>query len=97
MRNRVRVWKLYSFRRGNLLVNIAYVDIETYRNHLKNKPVSVKKRGKQVIIGLRKAQALTVKCPVCIMFFQRMLNGLAEKSPFDKGKSLILKENNLSI
>ena len=46
------------FGEDTLLANIGYVDVETYRNHLKGKPVSVKKKGKQVIVGLRKDSSI---------------------------------------
>jgi len=85
-RHYVENFKEY-FNKETLLSNIRYVDLETYRNHLKKKLT----KGK------------TIRTPASINREMSCLHHIftkagewemTEQSPFEKGKSLILKENN---
>jgi len=69
------------------LVNIRYVDLETYRNHLKQKLTK-----KKTI----RADATVNREMSCLhhIFTKAVEWELIERNPFDRGKSLILKENN---
>lgn len=75
------------FGESNLLENIRYVDIETYRNHL---------RGKLTQHGTVRTDASTNKEMSCLRHILKKAAEweMIEQSPFNKGKSLILKENN---
>jgi integrase len=69
------------------LSNIRYVDVETYRNHLRQK---LTKSG-----SFRKEASIN-RAMACL---SHILNkavewDMMERSPFDRGKSLLLKENN---
>jgi integrase len=78
------------FGKGTLLSNIRYVDLETYRNHLKTK-LTVKER--------LRADATVNREMACLHHaFAKIAEwDMIEKSPFEKGKSLLLKENNQRI
>jgi len=75
------------FGDDTLLANIRYVNIETYRNHLKTKLTRHKKVRTDASINRQMS---------CLrhMFRKGVEWELIDKSPFDKGKSLQLKENN---
>ncbi len=75
------------FGDATLLANIRYVDVETYRNHLKAKPTQHK---------TIRADASVNREMSCLrhLFKKAVEWDMIEKSPFDKGNSLILKENN---
>jgi integrase len=75
------------FGKTTLLANIGYVDLETYRNHL---------RGKKTRSGTERKPASINREMSCLhhLFDKAVQWDLIDKSPFDGGKSLILKENN---
>jgi integrase len=75
------------FGECTLIANIRYVNLETYRNHLKRKPT---KHG-----HLRKDSSINREMSCLHHLFQKAVEWeLIEQSPFGRGKSLILKENN---
>jgi integrase len=76
-----------QFGADTKLANIRYVDLETYRNYLRQQPI--------------KGGALTTVASVnremsCIhhLFSKGVEWEMIERSPFDRGKPLLLKENN---
>jgi integrase len=70
-----------------LLSNIRYLHLETYRNHLKQKPTIYK--------AIRKDSSINREMSCLRHLFAKAVEWeMIEQSPFDKGKSLILKENN---
>ncbi len=92
-----RSWETYKkygiesieeyFGRDRCLSEIRYIDIETYQNHLRKK---LTKSG-----TIRKEASINREMAI----LRHMLNkavewDMMEKSPFDRGKSLQLKENN---
>jgi integrase len=72
------------------LASIKYVDLETYRNSLRSKPT---KRGKI------RTDAAVNRVMACLhhVFTKAVEWEMLGQSPFDRGKSLILKENNRRI
>ena len=75
------------FGKDTRLANIRFVDIETYRNHLKQKPV---KSG-----TLRKESTINREMSCLHHIFDKAVEWeMVEQSPFNRGKSLRLKENN---
>jgi integrase len=83
------------FGKDTLLANIRYVDLETYRNHLRQKPITIKKGDKVIIKGLRTDAAANREMSCLHHIFTKAVEWeLMEQSPFDKGRSLMLKENN---
>lgn len=75
------------FGKDTLLENIRYVGLETYRNFLRRKPTKN---------GSLRADASVNREMSCLhhIFTKAVEWEMIEKSPFDKGKSLLLKENN---
>lgn len=75
------------FGEETLLSNIRYLNLETYRNHLKDS-LTVNKT-------IRKDASIN-RAMSCLrhIFAKAVEWEMIEQSPFDKGKSLILKENN---
>jgi len=75
------------FGEKTLLSNIRFVDLETYRNHLRDS-LTVKRT-------IRKDASVN-RAMSCLrhIFSKAVKWELIEQSPFDKGKSPILKENN---
>ena len=75
------------FGEDTLLANIRYMDIELYRNHLRQKIT----KNKTI-----RTDAATNREMSCLhhLFTKAVEWEMMEQSPFDKGKSLILKENN---
>jgi integrase len=66
---------------------IRYVDLETYRNHLRQKPT---KNG-----GMRTVASVNREISCLHHLFTKAVEWeMIERSPFDKGKSLLMKENN---
>lgn len=91
-------WKKYClenfkdyFGEDILLANIGYVDLETYRNHLRQKPTN---RGDTI-----RTDASVNREMSCLrhIFKKAVEWEMVEASPFDKGGSLLLKENNERI
>jgi integrase len=83
------------FGQDTLLANIRYVSLETYRNHLRQKPITIKKGGKEIIKGLRTDAAVNREMSCLHHIFTKAVEWeMIEQSPFDRGKSLRLKENN---
>jgi len=87
-------WKKFCFENfkkyfgeDTRLANIRYVHLETYRNHLRNKLT----RHKTV-----RTDASVNREMSCLhhIFTKAIEWEMVEKNPFDRGKSLILKENN---
>lgn len=87
-------WKKFCLRNfkdyfgeDTLLANIRYADVETYRNRLMQKPT---RSGK-----IRSVAAINREMGVLRHLFRKAVEWeMIEKSPFDMGKSLQLKENN---
>ena len=75
------------FGGSTLLANIRYMNLETYRNHLREKIT----KNKTI-----RADATINREMSCLrhIFRKAVEWEMIEQSPFDKGKSLILKENN---
>jgi integrase len=87
-------WKKYCldnfkdhFGQDSKLANIRYVDLETYRNHLRKKPT--RKETFRTDASVNREMS-------CLhhIFSKAVEWEMVEQSPFDKGKSLLLKENN---
>jgi len=78
---------LNYFGKETLLSNIRFIDLETYRNHLKDS-LTVNKT-------IRKHASIN-RAMSCLrhMFAKAVEWDMIEQNPFSKGKSLILKENN---
>ena len=75
------------FGEDTKLTGIRYVDLETYRNHLKTK---LTKNG-----TIRKDSTVNREMSCLHHIFTKAVEwDMMELNPFDKGKSLILKENN---
>jgi len=76
------------FGEDNRLSNIKYVDIETYRNHLRN--------NKLTKHGTIRKEATVNREISCLrhMFTKAVEWEMMEINPFEKGKCLIMKENN---
>lgn len=78
------------FGKDTLLVNIRYLNLESYRNHLKQKITRNKTIRSDATVNRE------MSCLHHIMTKAVEWEKL-ESSPFDKGKSLILKENNMRM
>ena len=75
------------FGEDTRLSNIRYVDLETYRNHLRRKPTWWG--------GLRSNSAINREMSCLHHIFSKAVEWeMVERSPFDRGKPLWLKENN---
>jgi integrase len=75
------------FGESTLLANIQYVDVETYRNHLKEKITKNK--------TIRKDSTINREMSCLRHIFRKAVEwDMVERSPFERGKSLMLKENN---
>jgi len=89
-----RSWKKFCFvnfknyfGEDTRLVNIRYVDLETYRNHLRQK---LNQHGK-----IRATASVNREISCFHHVFTKGVEwDLLERNPFDKGKSLLMKENN---
>jgi len=75
------------FGERTLLARIKYVHLETYRNHLRCKPTKY---------GSPRADATVNREMSCLhhLFSKAFEWEMIEQSPFDRGRSLMLKENN---
>ena len=83
------------FGADTLLDNIRFVHLETYRNTLKSKPVTIKREKVKIVRGLRKDASVNRELACLHHLFKKAVEWqLLERSPFDRGRSLILKENN---
>ena len=89
-----KTWKRFCivkfkdyFGEDTRLDNIRYVDLETYRNHLKQMPNQH---------GRVRATASVNREMSCLhhIFIKAIEWEMMERNPFDKGKSLLMKENN---
>ncbi|MBW1778552.1 MAG: site-specific integrase [Deltaproteobacteria bacterium] len=82
----LRNFKEY-FGKDTLLANIGYANLETYRNHL---------RRSLTRNGTIRTEASTNREISCLhhLFEKAVEWEMVEQSPFKKGRSLILKENN---
>lgn len=75
------------FGKDTRLSDIRYVDLETYRNRLRNKPA---KHG-----GFRADSSVNKEMSCLHHIFNKAVEWeMAESNPFDRGKTLLLKENN---
>lgn len=75
------------FGEGTLLANIRYVDLETYRNNLRRTPTQ---HG-----AVRKDGTVNREMSCLHHLFTKAVEWeMMERNPFDKGKTLLLKENN---
>lgn len=94
-----------KFGQNALLSNIRYVDLETYKTDLSNKPVykmvakTVKGQRKVVREARGRKEATINREMSCIrhMFKKAVQWEMIEQSPFDRGQSLLLKENNARL
>lgn len=83
------------FGPGTLLDNIRFIHLETYRNNLKMKPVTIKRGGAVIVRGFRKDASINREIACLHHLFKKAVEWqLLERSPFDRGRSLIVKENN---
>lgn len=75
------------FGEDTRLANIRYVDLETYRNHLRQKPTRH---------GTLRATASVNREIACVrhLFTKALEWEMAEENPFTKGKALVVKANN---
>ena len=75
------------FGKKTLLSKIRYVDLETYRNHLRRKPTKFGRIRKDATVNREMS---------CLhhLFSKAFEWEMVEQSPFERGKSLMLKENN---
>jgi len=69
------------------LANIRYVDLETYRNHLRQQPI---RSGALITVASVNRE---MSC-IHHLFSKGVEWEMIERNPFDRGKSLRLKENN---
>ena len=78
------------FGENTLLANIRYVDLETYRNRLKQKPT---------FYGTVRRESTVNREMSCLhhLFTKAVEWDMIEQNPFGKGKSLLLKENNTRL
>ena len=78
------------FGKDTLLANIRYVNLETYRNHLRKKPTKH---------GTIRSDASVNREMSCLhhIFSKAVEWEMMERSPFDRGKTLLLKENNTRL
>jgi integrase len=75
------------FGNETLLANIKYVELESYRNHLRRKTT---KSG-----GLRTVATINREMACLHHIFQKAAEWeMIERNPFNRGKSLLTKENN---
>jgi len=75
------------FGKATRIDNIRYVDLETYRNHLKQIP-NQHRRIRAIASVNREMSCLHH------IFIKGIEWEMMERNPFDKGKSLLMKENN---
>jgi len=89
-----KTWKAYChenfkehFGENTLLVNISYMDLETYRNHLRQKPTKN---------GTVREDATVNREMACLrhLFTKAKEWKMIKEHPFEDGKSLQLKEDN---
>jgi integrase len=86
------------FGEGTLLDNIKFIQLETYRNHLKTKPVTIKRKKVEIVRGLRKDASINREMACLHHLFKKAVEWqLLERSPFERGRPLILKENNKRV
>lgn len=78
------------FGKNTLLVNIRYMNLESYRNYLRQKITKNKTIRSDASVNRE------MSCLHHIMS-KAVEWEMIEQSPFDKGKSLILKENNMRM
>lgn len=81
--------------KDTLIGNIRYVDLETYRNQLAEKPVRVNKKG----VGKPRTTASINREISCLhhVFSKATEWDLVERSPFERKKTLLQKENNARL
>jgi len=77
------------------LVTITYLDIETYRNQLRQKFKTRIKKGRPTVIGSRKDSSVNREMSCLRHMFKKAVEWeMLRQSPSSRGRSLILKENN---
>ncbi|MFC1891865.1 tyrosine-type recombinase/integrase [Thermodesulfobacteriota bacterium] len=78
------------FGENTILANIKYLDLETYRNHLMQKLTKN---------GTIRTDASVNRETACLhhIFSKAVEWEMVERSPFERGKTLLLKENNQRI
>ncbi len=83
------------FGADTLIENIRYIDLETYRNQLAEKSVRVNKKG----VGKPRATASINREISCLhhVFSKAAEWDLVERSPFERKKTLLQKENNARL
>ncbi|MGA2331555.1 MAG: site-specific integrase [Syntrophales bacterium] len=78
------------FKSETILANIRYVDIETYKNHLRQK--------RTVKDTIRKDASINRELSCLRNLFTKAVEWeMIEQNPFKKGKSLLEKENNTRV
>jgi integrase len=84
-----------SFGENQLLSTITYDKVETYRNTLRQKPVTANSNGVETVRGLRKDASVNREMACLHHLFNKAVEwDMMEKSPFEHKQSLRLKENN---
>lgn len=78
------------FGENTLLSNIRYVDLETYRNHLKRKLTQHETKRADASVNREIATLRHI-------FSKAVEWDMMERNPFDKGKSLLLKLDNQRV
>ena len=77
------------FGEYTLLTNIKYLDLENYRNHLRQKPTRS---------GIRTDAAVNREMSCLRHIFSKAVEWeMMEDNPFNKGRSLFRKENNIRL
>jgi len=78
--------------------DIRYVDLETYRNHLRQKPITIRKGKKKIIKSMRKDSTVNREMSCLHHLITKGVEWeMIDQNPFNRGKSLILKENNMRL
>jgi integrase len=85
-----------SFGKYRILSTITYAEVGTYRNQLRQKPVTAIRNEVEIVVRALRKDASVNREMSCLhhLFSKAVEWGLMEKSPFEHKKSLILKENN---
>jgi integrase len=85
-----------SFGENRLLSTITYAEVETYRNQLRQKPVTANRNGVEIVLcGMRRVSSVNREMSCLHHLFSKAVEwDLMEKTPFERKQSLRLKENN---
>jgi integrase len=85
-----------SFGENRLLSTITFKEVETYRNQLRQKPVTAIRNGTKIVVrGARKDSSVNREMACLHHLFSKAVEwDMMEQSPFERKQSLRLKENN---